>query len=72
MDSTLQTPPHTISTIVVDEENQPSILVEKNADDNMHDRDGDEVGDHLEGEDDIKKTQKMDYVATISSLQLLL
>jgi len=52
----------------VDEEEQPFIFVEENVDEDMHDQDGSEGGDHPMGEDAIKRTQKMDYVATISNL----
>jgi len=57
--------------IVVDEDEKPSIFHEENADENMHEQFAEEEGVHPLGEDAIRKTQKMDYVGTISSLRIL-
>jgi len=53
------------------EEEQPSIFLQEDANKIMYDGDGLVGRDPFEGEDDIWRMQKLDFVTTISSLYLL-
>jgi len=71
MDTVTQAASQMNTPTVVDDEEQPPIVGEGNAENKMHDQVVDEGGVHPEGEDAIRKMQKMDYVGTISSLRIL-
>lgn len=70
MDDLLEPELEMIPSSVVDVAEQPSICDGGNDDKNMHDGDVVERGVPAEGEDDIRRQQKMDSVSTITSLRI--